>query len=692
MHRSSSPLLAPYVVAVTALGLGVLTVLGVNLGFEGAVGSPSEFWLLAAFALFSELVPIKYARGGEKEEFTVSDTFVFAILLTEGIVPAAFTQAVSWFTADVLDRSKPLWKSAFNTAQATVALVVAGGALSWLTGASYWQEPAPFPPGDTPAVLAAGAVYFLLNSLFTESAVALAQRSRLLTGLRSDLAFQSLTEAILVALAPVVVIVADVNLLLVLLLALPVMAVHRSAHASLENARLVGELERSLAQVKEHAARIEHDALHDGLTGMPNRVLFRDRVDQALRHATRNGSRAAVFIMDLDRFKEVNDTLGHHNGDLLLQEIGKRLRETLRDSDTIARLGGDEFGVLLADLSETAGVVRLAERILAALEEPFSVEGLALDVKGSIGISLFPEHGPDAETLIQRADVAMYVAKADHTGFELYKAHRDRYSPTRLGMAGEVRRAIEGGDLELHYQPKADLRTGRTEGVEALVRWRHAERGLVPPDEFLPVAEHAGLMRPLTSAVLDMALAKCRGLTDAGFDLPVAVNLSARNLSDLHLPEEVSRLLDRWGVPARLLELEITETSIMVDATRALEVLTRLHGLGVMLSIDDFGTGYSSLAFLRSLPIGEIKIDRSFVLNMLHAENDAVIVRSTIDLGRNLGLRVVAEGVETEAVWGQLATLGCDLAQGYFIGAPMPSAELDRWLAGAPARRQDAPI
>ena len=438
-----------------------------------------------------------------------------------------------------------------------------------------------------------------------------------------------------------------------------------------------------------HQAEVnEHQALHDSLTDLPNRTLFHDRVHQALTSGRRDHVPAAVMIMDLDRFKEVNDTLGHASGDELLKQVGLRLSESLRDSDTVARLGGDEFGVLLPKVVDAEAAVSVARKLRTTLEEPFTIHGLALQMEASIGIALYPDHGDDVQSLLQRADVAMYVAKEHPAGCEVYTRERDGYSPDRLTLLTELRRAIDGGELVLHYQPKADLRTGEIQGVEALVRWQHPERGMIPPDEFIPPAQKTGVIGPLTMFVLDEALRQCRTWSLQGLELCVAVNLSTRNLLDLHLPEAVGELLARWEVPARLLELEITESTIMLDPVRATTTLERLSEIGLKLSIDDFGTGYSSLAYLKRLPVDELKIDKSFILGMDESENDEVIVRSTIDLGRNLGLRVVAEGVESPQAWSRLAQLGCDIAQGYFLSRPVPAEQLTQWLADRTERRR----
>jgi diguanylate cyclase (GGDEF)-like protein len=439
---------------------------------------------------------------------------------------------------------------------------------------------------------------------------------------------------------------------------------------------LIGYQRRTEWQASENARQ----ALFDGLTGLPNRDLLRDRTNQATRQADRELLPAALLLIDLDRFKEVNDTLGHHYGDQLLVQVGERLGGVLRKVDTIARLGGDEFAVLLPRIATSEGAVAVAKKLQLALNESFLLDGLAVDVEASVGLVLYPDHGQDADELLRHADIAMYVAKEKHTGFMLFDPKLDQHSPRRLALLGELRRAIERGELVLHYQPKVEAGSGQLLGVEALVRWEHPEHGIVAPGEFIPLAERTGLITPLTHYVLDMALHQCQALLREGRELAMAVNVSARRLLDLSFPDEVAALLATWDVPARLLIIEITESTIMTDPIHAMEILGRLNGMGVQISIDDFGTGYSSMSYLKSLPVDELKIDRSFVSHMTASSPDAVIVRSTVDLGRNLGLRVVAEGVEDLATWDELKMLGCDAIQGYHVSRPLPPADLVLWL------------
>lgn len=446
-----------------------------------------------------------------------------------------------------------------------------------------------------------------------------------------------------------------------------------------ETATLIEAFAEMRRQVEYRQIALQHQALHDALTGLPNRTLIQDRLHQAILAAQRHNESFALLMMDLNRFKEINDTLGHHVGDRVLQLVAERLSQLLRESDTVARLGGDEFAILLP-LTGEQQARQVAQKIQSALEQVFQVNGRSLYVGGSIGIALFPQHGSDGATLIKRADVAMYLAKRSNSGCAVYDFEQDRYSVGRLELVSELRKAIDENTLDLHYQPKLDLATGRIVGVEALLRWNHPQRGFVPPDALITIAEETGLIHPLTLWVLDAALRQCAAWRSAGIELNVAANLSVWNLQDPELYRQIADCLDSWNVPPSCLELEITESAMMADPTRALDTLLRLDALGVRLAVDDYGTGFSSLAYLKSLPLDELKIDKSFILDMLQDENDTVIVQSTINLAHNLGLRVVAEGVENSDTYELLRDLGCDIVQGYYIGRPMPAAGLERWM------------
>ena len=428
-------------------------------------------------------------------------------------------------------------------------------------------------------------------------------------------------------------------------------------------------------------AENEYQALHDSLTGMPNRMFFHQRLLDELERAKETDTRMAVILMDLDHFKEINDTLGHHFGDMLLQEIGPRMASVLRDNDLMARLGGDEFGIVLPDLPNEEIALRVADRLLEELEQPVSVEGLALDISGSLGIALYPMQAEDAETLLRRADVAMYVAKEKGGGYEVYQDSFDRHNPQRLTLIGQVRPALETGEFVMYYQPKVRLMDGRVAGAEALIRWEHPSLGLVPPDEFIPLVEKTVLLRPLTQYVAETVLKQWKEWAAMGIRLPIAINVSPRSLLDQDFPDQIQQLLRDYDIPPAFLRIELTEGFVLGDSGRTVTVLDALSGVGVGLSIDDFGTGYSSLSYLKRLPIEEIKIDRSFVMQMHVDANDFMIVRATVDLGRNLGLRVVAEGVEDLSTFDRLADFGCDEAQGYYISKPLSAVEFTRWLS-----------
>ncbi len=433
-------------------------------------------------------------------------------------------------------------------------------------------------------------------------------------------------------------------------------------------------------RLRRESEHNEHLALHDMLTGLPNRTLFRDRLTVAIRRARRDGSDVTVAVVDLDRFKEVNDTLGHHNGDLLLRHIASRVQSALRPGDTLARLGGDEFGIVLTDIDRVTAPAILA-RVQTAVSNDIELNGMTISAEATIGAAVWSADDDDPATLLQNAELAMYAAKRARAGMLLYSDDFERFDPSRLALVSELRRAITGDELELHYQPKLDVASGRVLALEALVRWNHPTRGLLPPGAFLSVAESTGLIGPLTHWVIEQALAQIAAWGDELAELHVAVNISARDLRDERFADWVLAQLDRFGVPARRLVLEVTETSFISDMSRATQLLQRFDDAGVRISIDDFGQGYTSLSLLSHLPVSELKIDRSFVAAMQSSSEDRAIVASVIELGHQLGLTVVAEGVETEAVLDQLRALGCDVVQGYLFSPPMPSVHAAAWVA-----------
>jgi diguanylate cyclase (GGDEF)-like protein len=447
--------------------------------------------------------------------------------------------------------------------------------------------------------------------------------------------------------------------------------------------RMTG-ISQDITERKQMEEMVQRMAFYDTLTDLANRNMLYDRLLNAIRRDGGQGKPMALLLMDLDRFNEINDTLGHHRGDLLLKEVGKRLKSVLFEPDIVARLGGDEFAVLLPKLAEIKDIGAVIQKLQDVLQSPFIIEGLPVAVEASIGVALYPDHGVNADSLLQRADIAMYAAKGTGSGYRIYDNKDDKHSPRRLALMGELRRAIEKDQLLLHYQPKISLKTQHVMGMEALIRWQHPEYGFVPPDQFILPAEQTGLIHPLTRWVLKAALRQCQAWSQEGLKIPVSVNLSARSLHDVHLPDYLADLLKASGGRPDQLELEITESAIMADPQRALDAISRLRAIGLRFALDDFGIGYSSLAYLKKLPVDAIKIDKSFVIDMAKDEDDTLIVLSTINLAHNLGLKVIAEGVETEMIWERLFAFGCDAAQGYYMSKPLPAVDLTRWLKESP--------
>ena len=661
MRRGDSRLLA-YVGVVSILGEIAFAAMVLGTQLDVAREHLAQVVVLTACTVLGELRPVRLVRregahGGGS--VTTSTAFAFAILVMAGPVAAAVSLALASLIADVHGR-KRWYKVTYNLGQYTLSVGGAALAIAWLSPTPVLLDGGRVRTDDILPLVAACVVFFAVNSALVGIVVSLAQRASVLRGIRDELISQAAVDLLLLGLAPVVVVVAVHNLALIPFLLLPVAAIYMSARASLEK---------------------ELQALHDALTGLPNRTLFRDRATEGMAIGPSGaGGMSAVMLIDLDRFKEINDTLGHHIGDLLLREVGPRVRASVRSDDVVARFGGDEFAIFIRDVESSEVALKIAGQVRAALSEPYVVEDLQLHVEGSIGIALAPDHGTDIDTLLQRADVAMYMAKETHSGSRLYTPDKDPNSRRRLTLLSDLRAAIENHDLILHYQPKADFRTGRISDAEALVRWVHPELGLVPPNDFIPLAERSGLIAPLTEYVMKEAIGRVAEWRTRGIELRVAVNLSVRSLMDLELPHRVAAMLLDADVPASYLSLEITESTVMADPVRAMRVLQPLADMGVRLSIDDFGTGYSSLAYLRQLPISELKIDRSFISAMTTSENDAVIVRSTVEMAKNLGLETVAEGVETPEEEAALERLGCNYLQGYLLSRPLPADELEAGL------------
>ncbi len=648
-----------YVGTVIGLG-GALVALQLNtLSFHDFSFMGSAFIVVAVLLVLGELRPLVTAGSPDASGVNISTAFVFALMLHWGLAVALLMQTIATIIADTMRRKAP-WRTGFNIAQFCLSYGLAAGGL-WLFG----DVPTPGHPltvtgGVLPAVFLAGTLYFLANSFLVSVALALHEHTGLREQFFDNWSYNLLSTGALLGLGPIVVVVIEQGPALVPLLVLPLFAVYATAAMSLER---------------------ERQALHDPLTGLPNRrMLIRD-ARARIETADDLNLGVALFLLDLDRFKEINDTLGHQVGDALLELVGQRLAAVVRPEDTVARLGGDEFALLVTDVGHWENAVEVAERVRAALAEPFRHDGMSFEIEASIGIALHPDHGHDFETLLKRADVAMYVAKERNTGIEIYSSETDRHSTIRLGMLAELRNALENNELELHFQPKADLRTGDVVGVEALLRWRHPERGMVPPDEFIPLAEQTGLMRAITQFVVDTALGQLAVWWQSGLRVQAAVNVCARDLYDREFANFLRERLDHHGVPPRALMIEVTESVLMADPARAATTLLSLADVGVGVSLDDFGTGYSSLVHLKRLPVSEVKIDRSFVLRMDVNEDDAAIVRSIIDLASALGLRVVAEGVETQEAWDRLSVYGCDAAQGWYLAKAMPAEGVTAWLA-----------
>jgi diguanylate cyclase (GGDEF)-like protein len=627
-------------------------VAGLALFGSGDLGpANAEFWVLAALVLVGELFPIQV--HGQVGEETFSTPFAFALLLLYGIPEAVAVQVVASLVADLI-RRRPADRILFNLAQLAISWVIAGLALEAVggTGLSSGEE---FQATDIPAVVLAAVVFFAANSAFTRIAEALLQNSSIAAHLRADLWFRSWSAATLFALGPPVAVIAMHWLYLVPLLALPMAAVHLAAR---------------------QASLMEHLALHDTLTGLPNRTLLL----QATARALSDDQDSALLVVDLDRFRDVNDTLGRAQGDAVLVEVAARLKRSVRATDLVARVEADRFGILLPRLSRNGDAARAAEKVLAALSRQLEVAGAALSVDATVGIACGPGDADEADVLLQHAEAAMYSAKRAQSRCEFWSADIEDEAPRRLILVTALKRAIDVRAITMHYQPKVELARRRVVGVEALARWTDPVLGPVLPATFVPLAERTGLAEPLTELVLELAATDCRRWRDDGFDLPVAVNVPARVLLDRGFPQLVEAKRLAMGLDPGALEIEITESTLMGDHAHARAALAELRQIGVRTSIDDFGTGYSSLSYLRELPVHALKIDRSFISDLRSEPESEAIVRSIIELARNLRLETVAEGVEDERVCDLLIRLGCDYAQGFALARPMPAEALARWL------------
>ncbi|MBI1377692.1 MAG: EAL domain-containing protein [Frankiales bacterium] len=621
-----------------------------------AIGWPLV--VVGALAMLGELRPVIASSNYVGSGVAISTAFVFAALYLWGFATAVVLQAVAILLGELVQR-KAVWKVLFNVGQYVISVAAAWLVLYAAGVATTSAVPrTQFAGVDIAWVLASWLAYHLVN-LALVAGTGASEGQTWWESFTEDFWYYTFSTLSVLAVSPFVVVMASTAWQFVPLLLLPLVGVYKTAAISRDK---------------------ERQALHDALTDLPNRTLLQQRVEESLALSRRDGGSLGLVLLDLDRFKEVNDTLGHAAGDALLEVVARRLVGAVRPGDTVARLGGDEFAVLLPDVDHPTDAVEVAGRIKQALSEPIRLEGLLMDVDVSIGIALSPQHGEDVDVLLRHADVAMYVAKGEQTGIEIYDAARDPNSPSRLGSVTALREALDQHQLELHYQPKVDLGDGTVVGVEALVRWRHPERGLVPPDEFIPLAERTGLVHRVTSFVLTSALDQVAEWWRHGIQVPVAINVSMRDVQDTDLAGLVAAELDAHHLPPAALVLELTESVLAHDPARAVATLRELADLGVLSSLDDFGTGYSSLVLLERLPVAEIKIDRSFVRRLDESGADPAMVRSIVGFAHGLGLSVVAEGVETSLTWKALRDMGCDVAQGYRVARPMGAAQATQWL------------
>jgi diguanylate cyclase (GGDEF)-like protein len=663
--RVGSPLWV-HQITVTAAGAAFFIAAMLHLhglmpgaGHGGLITHPL-FWLLAVLIVVGEIWPIITPGRSGRESPVASVTFSFAVLLYWGLPVALLLRATSTLVVGLAE-GRALRRSLFNAAQVTLSLGAAGLVLLLLGVHASPGQPWDPDGRELFKVGPAAVAYFAVSFLIVTTAIALHERAPLIKTFRAALPYQSFVNLVLLATGPLVAVVMNTqSALLVLLFAFPLAAIYVNAAMSVQR---------------------EHQAHHDELTGLSNRKLLVRRTSDALAQAARSRVMVGFLLLDLDRFKEVNDTLGHPVGDRLLCFVAQRLTHSVRPGDLVARLGGDEFAVLLPAVREASAAREVAARLRAAVSEPIRIDGMSFDIEASVGIALYPQDGTGFESLLQHADVAMYLAKDRRTGVERYVADSDRNSPARLALLGDLRRGLDRGELELHFQPKLYLADNRMAGMEALVRWQHPERGLLQPDQFIPLIEQSYLMRELTARVVDLALRQTALWWRDGRSVQVSLNVSARDLLDSGLPDAIARGLRKHGLPAEALLLEIDERVLTSEPAHAAATAEALTALGVALSLDDFGTGYSSLVRLKRLPVTEVKIDSSFVGRLLRSADDQVIVQSIVELVAALGIRSVAEGVESAEVAAALTAMGCVAAQGWYFSRPLNAASATAWLA-----------
>jgi diguanylate cyclase (GGDEF)-like protein len=619
------------------------------------------FWVLAAMILAGEIWPVVTPGRSSLEAPVTSITFSFAALLVWGLPVAVLLRATATMLA-LLGKRKAPHRAAFNTAVSALGMTAAGlvlYALHWKMSPLHVGQPK---GTELWQMFLAALASFTVSYLLITVAIALHSREAVLKTLVRSLPYQGFVHLVLYATAPLVaVVILTHSALLMLLFAFPLAAIYVNAAISVQR---------------------EHQAHHDELTGLANRKLLMLKLDETLAQAATSGATVGFLLLDLDRgLKEVNDTLGHAVGDRLLRLVAHRLTHSIRPGDLVARLGGDEFAVLLPSVKEASAAREVAARLRAAVAEPIRLEGMSFVIEVSIGIAMFPDDATGDELLMQRADVAMYLAKQRRSGVERYVADLDRNSPARLALFGELRRGLDRGELELHYQPKVYLATGRAAGVEGLIRWQHPVRGLLSPGDFIPVVQQSYLMREVTAYVIETGLAQAALWRQSGLDMQISLNVSARDLLDTGLADLIRQCLKRHHLSPEVLMLEIDERVLTSEPAPAVATAEALAEIGVALSLDDFGTGYSSLVRLKRLPVSEVKVDASFVGRLLESPDDEVVVKSILDLAAALGIRSVAEGVESAAVAKALQAMGCVAAQGFHFARPMPALAATAWLA-----------
>jgi diguanylate cyclase (GGDEF)-like protein len=670
--RIGSPLWI-YLTAVTGAGGAVLAAAMAALTGSGLPLLLRQPLLpaIAALCVIGELRPIVTPGKSRQDSGDASVTFSFAALLYWGFPVAALVRLIASVIGAAV-RRQALLRTAFNTAQFTLSLGAAWVVL--LTAGIHPRPLAPWEPTGRQLgeVAMAALAYFAANFVLVGVAVAVHERAPILATLHKLLPYQAFVGLVLLSAAPLVVVVMGRSVLLVLLFLLPLSAIHASASMSLKR---------------------EYQALHDELTGLPNRAFLREKAREAMADAARSGGRVGFLLLDLDRFKVVNDTLGHAVGDRVLRIVAHRLAHSVRPGDVVARLGGDEFAVLLPAARPGSTAREVAVRLRAALAEAIQLEGMTFQIEASVGIAFYPEDALGVDLLVQSADVAMYLAKERRTGVEAYSTGADGTSAARLSLLGDLRRGLDQGELELHYQPKVSLLGGRTCGMEALLRWRHPQRGLVLPAEFIPAAQRSSLMRDLTAFVVDAALTQAAQWRSDGLAVQMCLNLTDRDLLDGGLTGMLSGGLAAHGLEPGDLMLEIGEGVLAGEPAQAIAAVHALAALGIPISVDDFGTASVSLVGLRRLPVSEVKVDASFVTKLFDASDNELIVRSLVGLVRALGIRSVAEGVETPEVAAALTAMGCDAAQGWCFSRPLQPAAARQWLAShLPAAARDAPV